>query len=179
MDGVRILNRVVSVLLAVALIAGGVLVAVEIVLAALDRDPWVLPHDEWYRSARETPWSDGDARLVFGVLALVGLVLLVLELLRRRTQALPLADRSEGARADLDRRGVERWLAGRLADVEGASDARAKVKKRQVAVSAATPQRDVAEVQQRLEASAADHLDELDLAAPLRVRAKVESRRSS
>jgi Family of unknown function (DUF6286) len=177
MDAVRIVNRIVSAVLALLLAVGGVLVAVEVVLASLDRDPWILPHDRWLRTARETAWSDRSAVLAFVLLVLVGLVLLVLELLRRRTPALTMAPHSDAVHADLDRRGVERWLASRLTGVEGVDAPRAKVGKSAVDVRAETPQGDAGEVEQRLQQAAQSALDELDLAAPLTARVKVQSRR--
>lgn len=177
MDAVRTTNRIVSALLALALAVGAALVVVEVVVAGLDEEPWLLPHDEWARSARETAFTDRSARIFFAVLAAAGLVLLLLELVRRRVPALPMTPRSEGVEADLDRRGIERWLATRLADVEGATGTRAKIARRSVDVTAQTPQRDAAEVQERLEQAAQQHLDELDLAEPLPARAKVASRR--
>jgi hypothetical protein len=177
MDAVRTANRIVSALLALALAVGGALVVIEVVLAALDKDHWILPHEDWARSARETVFTDRSARILFALLAAAGLALLLLELVRRRTPALPLAAGSEGVEADLDRKGVEKWLATRLSDVEGVAGTKAKIARRSVEVKARTPQRDVADVQQRLEAAAQQHLDELDLAAPLTAKAKVTSRR--
>ena len=178
MDAVRTTNRIVSALLAVALVVGGVLVAVEVILASLDRDPWVLPHEGWARDASETVYTDRSARILFLVLAVVGLALLLLELLRRRPPALQLTDRDGGVEADLDRRGVEKWLATRLTGVEGVAGTKAKITRRAVEVKAQTPQRDVGDVQRRLEGAAQENLDQLGLAQPLRARAKVTSRRS-
>jgi hypothetical protein len=179
MDGLRILNRVVAVLLALVLVVGGVLVAVEIGISALDRQPWIVPHDDWYQEGRSTAWSDGDAHLLFALLTAAGLALLALEVRRRRAQAIDLDDLTDSARADLDRRGLERWLAAQLGDVEGATGARASVGKKRVHVSASTPQRDVADVERRLEQAATERLGELRMAKPLRVRTKVRSRRPS
>ncbi len=178
MDAVRTTNRIVSALLAVALVVGGVLVAIEVILAALDRGPWVLPHEGWARSARETMYTDRSARILFLLLAVAGIALLLLELLRRRPPALRMSEGENGLEADLDRRGVERWLATRLTDIEGAAGAKAKITRRAVDIKAQTPQRDVADVQRRLEGAAQENLDQLDLAQPLRARAKVTSRRS-
>ena len=179
MDAVRVTNRIVAALLAVALIVGGALVAIEVALAAAGQDPWIIPYDSWHQSAEDTTWADPAAQLLFALVALAGLVLLLLELARRRAPALALAGNDADARADLDRHGIERWLATRLADVEGVTGTRAKVRKRVVDVSAQTPQRDTGDVEQRLEQAARSHIDELDLAHPLKVRAKVSSRRSS
>ncbi len=179
MDAVRTTNRIVSALLALALAVAGALVVIEIVLAALDRAHWIIPHEDWARSARETVFSDRSARVLFAVLAAAGIALLLLELVRRRPPALAMETGEEGVTADLDRKGVERWLATRLSDVEGAAGTKAKVDRRSVEVRASTPQRDAAEVQERLEVAAQEQLDELNLATPLTARAKVTSRRQS
>jgi hypothetical protein len=179
MDAVRTTNRIVSALLALALTVGGVIVVVEVVLAALDRAHWVIPHEDWARSARETVYSDRSARVLFALLGFAGLALLLLELVRRRTPALPMTPGDESVVTDLDRKGVERWLSARLADVDGVAGTKAKIARRSVEVRAKTPQRDVAELQGRLEAAAQERLDELDLAAPLTAKAKVTSRRQS
>lgn len=179
MDAVRVANRVVSALLALALAVLGVLVAVEVVLAALDRDPWLLPHDEWRTSMLETAWGDRSAVVTFLVVAVIGVALLLLELARRRMPAVKMAARTDGVSADLDRHGVERWLASRLSSVEGATSTRAKIRSKTVDVTAATPQRDTSDVRQRLERAAQDHLDELDLGQRLKARARVSSRRGS
>jgi hypothetical protein len=178
MDAVRTTNRIVSALLAVALVVGGVLVAIEVVLASLDRGPWVLPHEDWAGNASETAYTDRSARILFLLLALAGLALLLLELVRRRPPALQLTDRDGGVEADLDRRGVERWLSTRLSGVEGVAGTKAKITRRAVEVTAQTPQRDVGDLQRRLEGAAQENLDQLGLAQPLRARAKVTSRRS-
>ena len=179
MDAVRTTNRIVSALLAIALLVGGLVVAVEVVLAALDKGSWLLPHEDWARSARETVFTDRSARLLFLLLAAIGLALLLLELARRRPPALPMAERDSAIDADLDRRGIERWLSTRLATVEGVTGTKAKITRRTVEVSAQTPQRETTDVQRRLEAAAQENLDQLDLAQPLTARAKVTSRRSS
>jgi len=179
MDAVRTTNRIVSALLALAIAVIGALVVIEVVLAALDKEHWILPHRDWAQSARETVFSDRSARVFFAVLAAAGLALLFLELVRRRAPALPMTRRGDGVDADLDRRGIERWLATRLADVEGATSTKAKIAKRSVEGTAQTPQRDVADVQGRLEQAAQQHLDALDLAQPITARAKVTSRRQA
>ena len=179
MDAVRTTNRIVSALLAVALLVGGLLVAVEVVLAALDRDHWILPHEDWARSLRETAFSDRSARIFFLILVAAGIALLLLELARRPPPSLRMAGRGSAITADLDRRGIERWLTTRLADVEGATGIKATITRKAAEVTAETPQRDVDDVRRRLERAAQDNLDQLDLAQPLAARAKVTSRRSS
>jgi hypothetical protein len=65
----RTATRVLAAVLAVALMAGGLLGVIEIVLAASGRDPWLVPGDRWYRNLRTTPWRD-DGVVVAGVIVL-------------------------------------------------------------------------------------------------------------
>ena len=172
----RILNRFVSALLALALLAGGLVVAAEIVSAAFGReDPLVLPWDRWYDEATTTPWSDPALRLGFAGLVLAGAVLLVLEAARRRPTAVPLGPGDEAVRTELDRRGLEVWLGRRLEEVGGVSSAKARITKSAATVRAETAGRDTERLRGELQAETARALDELELARPLPVKVSVHS----
>ena len=172
----RILNRIVSALLALALLAGGLLVAVEIASAAFGRDdPLVLPWDRWYEDGTTTPWSDPDVRLTFAGLVLAGVLLLLLEVARRRPTAVPLASNDTGARAELDRQGLEAWLGQRLRDVDGVSTAKARITRSGASVRAETTGRDTDRLRDELRVEAGRALDQLELARPLPVKVNVHS----
>ncbi|CAN5669191.1 hypothetical protein BH20ACT1_BH20ACT1_12480 [soil metagenome] len=174
-----IANRVLATVLALALLVSGAVMAVEILLASVDRGPWLAPYDTWWEWATTTPWSHGDARLLFAVLAGIGLGLVVVELRRHRPVSLPMVPAASGVVAELDRRGVERWLADRAARVEGVSRAEAEVGTRAVHVRAASVASDSGGVEQRTRETVTRPLAELALARPLRVKVEVQSRRVS
>lgn len=172
----RILNRIVSALLALALLAGGLLLAVEIASAAFGRtDPLVLPWDRWFDDATTTPWSDPDWRLGFAALVAAGILLLLLEAARRRPTAVPLAPSDSAVRADLDRKGLEAWLGQRLESVQGVSSAKARISKSAATVKAQTAGRDTGRLQEELRTEAGRALDELELARPMPVKVSVQS----
>ena len=172
----RVLNRLVSALLALALLAGGLLVAAEIASAAFGREePLLLPWDRWYDEATTTPWSDPDLRLGFAGLVLAGVLLLLLEAARRRPTAVPLAPAGDGVDADLDRRGLEAWLGQRLETVDGVATAKARITKSAAVVRAQTPGRDTVRLRDELRVEAARALDQLELAKPLPVKVSVHS----
>ena len=172
----RILNRFISALLAVALLAGGLLVAVEIVSAAFGReDPLLLPWDRWYDEAVTTPWSDSDLRLGFAGLVLAGVLLLVLEAARRRPTAVPLAPGETGVSADLDRKGLEAWLGQRLEVVDGISSARTRITKSAATVRAETSGRETGRLRDELGVEAGRALDGLELDRPMPVKVSVHS----
>jgi hypothetical protein len=175
---VRILTRVVSALLALLLLVGGLAAAVEIMVAGIGREePLWLPWDEWRRTALDTPWRDPATRIVFIVLLLVGLGLLALLLAPRRPRGIALAPRVDGADADLDRAGLEQWLASRLARVDGVDGVGVRIRRGRARVAASTPTRETAGVGTRLTAAAVAALGELGLASSLPVRVSVASAR--
>ncbi|MET1050151.1 MAG: hypothetical protein ABWZ55_11015, partial [Acidimicrobiales bacterium] len=61
----RAFNRVLSLLLGLALLVGGLLVAAEVAAALLDRDELVIPARRWADELRATTFI--DTRVVFGV----------------------------------------------------------------------------------------------------------------
>jgi len=177
---VRVLNRAVSAVLAVVLLAGGLLVAIEILAGFLGREqPLVLQWDDWYRSATSTPWSDPDLRLAFVLMIVAGVLLLLLEAAARRPQAIPMVGHDGAAFADLDRRGLERWLGARLATVDGVSGTKIRITKKGATVDATTPGRETERVRDQLRVEAGSALDELELARPLPLKVRVSSGRDS
>lgn len=170
----RLANRVLAALLALALLAGGLLVAVEIVVAGFDRRPWVIPHDRWYRSARLRSWDSAPPRWIFIALVASGLLLLFLQLARRRPAALPLAP--GGAPADLGRRSLERSLVRTASDVDGVAAAKAKVDEQRAEVVATTNRRQAGDLQPRVANALEGRMHALGLARPPAVRVKVHTR---
>lgn len=173
----RVLDRVLSAVLGLVLLVGGLVVAIEIVLAALGRSPWLVPHDRWADSARTTPWSDPGLRVVFVGLAAAGALLLVAEVARRRPEALPLAARGAGVVAALDRRAVERWLVQRVERVDGVAGAGVRIMARRTVVEATSVGRDSGAVEPGVREVAAGSLESLGLDRPTRLAVKVRPRR--
>jgi hypothetical protein len=171
---VRVANRIVAALLALALLVGGILVAVEIVVAGFGRRPWVVPYDHWYRSARLRSWESAPPRWIFIGLVVAGLVLLFLQLARRRPTVLPLA--AGGAPADLGRRSLERSLGRTAAGVDGVAGAKVKVGPERAEVAATTNRRQAGDIQPRLAAALDERVRSLGLARPPTVRVKVSTR---
>src|SRR3954471_17703624 len=94
MNAATITTRIVSALLAVLLVAGGLLVAVEIVLAQLGRPAWLIPWRAWASWLGGQTWASSGIRLILVGLVVVGLVLLILALRpgKPRSLALPATD---------------------------------------------------------------------------------------
>jgi hypothetical protein len=175
---VRTVTRLVSALLAVALLAGGLLVALEIAAAALGReDDLVVPWRDWRQNLLDTPWEDYTVRVVLAAMVVGGVLLLLLLLARRRPTAVRLAGRADGTTAELDRSGLERHLTSCLQRVEGVGGTSVRVRGGKARISAVTPARDTAPVESSLRGAADQALGELGLASSLPVRVAVSSRR--
>jgi hypothetical protein len=121
----RAFNRVLSLLLGLALLAGGLLVAAEVAAALLDRGELVIPVRRWAEELRATTFA--DAQVVFGVVAAVGLVLFVAEARRWPKQRVPLADDQQRSWWLL-RRSLEQHLGRAVTTGTGATGARARVR---------------------------------------------------
>ena len=123
----RAFNRVLSLLLGLALIAGGLLMVAEVVTAFVRDTPWPIRVDQWAATLRQQAFADTLPRVVFLTAATVGLVLLVAE-------ARPWPKRSLALTTDdqrswwLYRRSAERQVARAVRS--GTSATAAKVRQR-------------------------------------------------
>jgi Family of unknown function (DUF6286) len=175
---VRTLTRLVSAVVALLLLAGGLLAALEIAAAGLGRDDdLALPWRDWRREALETPWEDPAVRVTLVAVLAVGLLLLFLLLVPRAPRGLPLVPRVEGASADLDRAGLERWLGARLGRVDGVAGPSVRVRRGGVRVRVSTPGRETGSVELGVRAAAETALADLGLVSVPPVRVSVIPRR--
>ena len=172
----RVANRVLAAVLALALFVGGLLIAVEIVVAGFDRRPWVVPHDDWYNSARLRSWESAPPRWIFIGLVAAGLALLISQLARRRATTLALTPGS--VPADLGRRSLEKSLVREASRVDGVSAAKAKIKDDRADVIASSNRRQTDDLGPRVTQALDRRMGALGLARPPAVRVKVNGRSS-
>ncbi|MGH3388159.1 MAG: hypothetical protein ACRDOO_04710 [Actinomadura sp.] len=136
----RTFNRIASLALGLALIAGGLLTVVESMRAAYRLGPWLVPSRRWYEALSGTRLADRPAMLVAVALGLAGLALLLAELRRRPPHRLPVrpgttSDRTEATAEAavptewwLLRRPAERRLARTVAELPGVNAARVRLR---------------------------------------------------
>lgn len=162
-----LLNRVVATLLALVLLLGGLLVAVEIVLAQLGRPELVVPHRQWAAWARQETWDAPAVRALLAGLVLLGLLLLVLALRRGKPRTLPLPPREgrtpPGVEVHASRRGVERMLAAATSRVSGVDRAQVSLTRRNARVRASTPTRSQPDLSDDVARTVTQELDRLGL----------------
>lgn len=173
-----IVNRVIATVLALALLLGGLLAIVEIVLAAVNRPYWLIPHPTWSTWLGEQSFTGGVVRAVLIGLAIIGLLLLLVALRRGKPGSLTLPGRTEGVRVTASRRGIERTLSNAARRADGVRSASVKAGRRAVRVKAATAVRSQHELQQPVTTAVSERLDELGLSGVLRPRVTVSGESS-
>jgi hypothetical protein len=174
MNAATVTTRILSVLLALLLIVGGLFVAIEIVLAQLGRAPWLIPWPAWANWLSGQSWASFGVRVILVGLVVVGLILLVLALRpgKPRRLALPATDRN--VHVSIARRALQQTLADTAGRSSGVAGASAKAGRRTVTITATTANPNTTEVQQAALAAVTDRLDQLGLAGRLRPHVKIE-----
>jgi hypothetical protein len=173
---VRVLSRLIALAVALALVVGGVVVAVEIAIADFRSEPWLIPYDEWYQSARVNAWSSPTTRRLALALTAAGLLLLLLHLVRRRPMVLPMEAGGSLHHADLNRRGVERSLVRAVSRVDGVASAKARISSNRTRVTASTNRRLPGDLEARVKRAAEQRLTSLRLASPPPLSVRLQSR---
>jgi len=171
----RTVNRLIAAVLALGLIAAGLLSVAEVVLAALGLAPLVVPYESWLDTARGSAY--GDRWVIVAAIALValGLVLIALQLLRRPPLSYSLLNKHDGAEAQIDRRSLEQVAARAARDVDGVQKARCRATRSRLAVNATTGRDEIIGLDDKIRAAVEDRLQALEPARAITVAVKVQS----
>lgn len=172
----RIFNRLLAVLVAVAVLALAVVTTVEVIRAALGSTHWLVPWRSWASDLRRDSWESGPVRTVLFAAAAVGLLLLFSQLKPRRVSTLPLASLTPAVAAATARRSLQQTLQRAAVEVNGVTAARATVRRRKTTVVADAALREPAGLREQVTDQVRQRLDELSLARPPRLTVKVRSK---
>ncbi|MFY1692148.1 DUF6286 domain-containing protein [Plantactinospora sp. WMMB782] len=125
----RLVNRLGTLLLGCALLAGGLLLIMEVLTVALGRESLLIDRTAWYDTLTSTRLADPWTRTGIVAAGVLGLLILIGQLVRWKPDRLPtrLADGWH-----LQRRSVERQLAAVSTAVTGVDSASARVRRRGV-----------------------------------------------
>lgn len=134
----RTVNRLMSFVLCLAVIAAGVAVVVEVVAQRAGAGPTLLDWPAAVRWAQRTTWGSAPIRLTSGVLVLGGLALLLAQLAARRPDRLAMRGDGTATDAAVSRRGLTRAVRGAVTGVDGIAGARVTVRRRRIRVHAQT-----------------------------------------
>jgi len=172
-----VLNRLLAVLFGLALAAVGVILVAETVAAAVSQPPLLVDRSLIDSRLSELSWTDWITDLTLAILIGLGALLLLLQLVPRPPDSLPLRS-SPGREAEVDRKALGSLLAARAGDDAQVLRARAKVTPRAASVAAkAQPGADPRALRPRLEAATRSVLDPLQLASPPRTKVRVSRSR--
>lgn len=176
MSGMGVLNRVLSALIALALLAAGLLATVECVLAALGRPGWLVPRTQWADAVSGSTWQDTVVRLVAAGVVVLGLLLLVAALRRGAPGTLALPTTTDGVNVRAHRRGVERSVVSAARRTDGVTSATAHASRRKVKVVARTSLRGGGDVQSAVRRAVDAQVADLGLDRRLRSSVSVDKR---
>jgi hypothetical protein len=169
-------TRVLAALLALALLLGSLLAVVEIVAAALGRDPALVPHPDWADWLRTNSWNDWLVIAVLVGIVVLGLLLLLLALRRGKPASLALKSRTDGVDVTASRRSVEKSLTAAAARTTGIAGASASVGRRTARVDARTVARSEPEKRDEVESAVRGRLDSLGLQRRMRTRVNLTTK---
>ena len=177
MTATQLLTRALSALLALALLLGSLLVVAEVVVAAADRGPWLVPYADWTAGLGARSWDDWVVYTILAGLVVVGLLLLFLGVRRGKPATLPLRGRTQGVDVQASRRSVEKSLVAAVSRTFGISGAKASVRRRSARIEARATTRAVTRsesgLRQEVESAAKSRLESLGLARDLRPRVRI------
>lgn len=163
-----LVNRLVVVLLALALLCGGLLLVVETIASLAGADPVVVDAGDVTTRTSELSWDDPLVTGTAAVLIAIGAVLLLLQVLPRQPESLPLEPGTDRS-AEVDRKALGAHLVRLVRTDEEVLGARATVTRRKAKVRAKTqPGVETRAVKERLAAMVAEDLDATGLQRPLR-----------
>lgn len=174
----RIVNRPLALVLALALAATGVIVAVEVIADAVGAKPVIVPWTTWEHWAQATQWNRAVVKVWSIILIVIGAVFLLAQLKPRRDTRLPLAGHNEHTDAAMTHKGLAGAVRGAVLDVDGIAKAETVASRRGVRVRATSSAQDAEaarELSDPVKQAARSEIDSLGLKSTMRVRAKVKA----
>lgn len=175
----RVIERFLALLVAIAVVGGAVLLALEVIWAGLSRPPLVVKWHGLYDAAGRDAWPSAPVRIIAIIAIAIGLVLLVIELKPRRAKRLRLTDLTEGVDAALTRKALRNAMVRSAKEVDGIRSVNAKVSRRKASVHAVSrlgEDEGAGQLQGELTGHLEERLEQLQLRRPPRVRASVSAR---
>lgn len=177
----KTLNRLLTLLVSLALVAFGVVLAVEVGAALVGAQPVLVDWTGAYQAGRTDSWSSTSVRILAAAVTAVGLLLLIAQLKPRRVSRLAVSADDPCTDAAVTRAGVRGALKRAAENVDGISAAKVKLGRRRAKVVANTRAGQAAlrqELTAETQAAVSDRLSSLLLTRPPRVRARVQTRKA-
>lgn len=168
-----VINRLLGLIMGLALLAAGVIVTAETALSLSGRAPWLIDRAELSRELARLTWSDPRVLPVSIALLAAGVVLVIAQLKPRRPATLPLRESTEQRRARIERRSVETRLAWVARNDDEVAAARARVGRRRAKIKTTTVEgAEPLSVQDRIGMALINELKRLGLDHHLKIRTR-------
>ena len=172
----RALRRVVSAVLALALLGLSLITLVEVILAALGRPPWLIDDGALRDELARRPWDDPVVMIGWISLLVLGILLLAVALTTGRRRSIAIDSGTEGASLSVRRRSLERYLAGVATAQPGVQRAKASVRRGSLKIRADTTRLDSQDVRARVQQAVSDRVRSLSLQPALTTSVSVRSK---
>jgi Family of unknown function (DUF6286) len=172
----RLINRPLALVLAVALTVASVILIAEVIGFAVHAGPVVVHWPTWYRWAARTRWNDLVIKEWSVILIIIGALVLAVELKPRRVARLKLRSDDKATDAAMTRSGLAGALRAAALDIDGISSAAVTVRRRRarvVATSAARGRAAAEALKEPVAESARRRLDDLQMRHPPRLNVRV------
>jgi len=171
----HLINRLAAALVSLTVVAGAALLVGEVIRWALGMQEWVVPYQDWWRSLNDLSVGEDRFLVVAAIVAALGLLLLLFELVPRRPTDLATAPLADGVTTVATRGGVRSAAVSAARSVSGVRSASASVRRRSVGVIVHTRVRDVApNLRQSVREAVEESLTALELRSRPRVRVSVK-----
>lgn len=168
----RVVNRLLVLIIGLAVIAMAVVVIVEVIAKLAGADPVLVNWPSAYAWAQRTTWSDAMVVGVSLLLVAVGIALVILELWRSRVRRVPVDSSDNATDAAVTRRGLARDVTAAVDEVDGVNPRRVKVGRRRITVRATA--RNAARHTDRVAAGGSTEQGSLDDAVTASVRDRLD-----
>jgi hypothetical protein len=175
----RLLNRPLALILAVALAGASIILLIEVIAFAAHASPVVVHWTTWYHWAGKTHWNALVIRVWSAILIVIGALILAIELKPRRVTRLRLRTADDATDAALTRSGLAQALRAAATGIDGITGAAVTVRRRRARVAARSAARGRAAadaLKQPVTQALRSRLDDLDLYRPPRLKVRVTSR---
>lgn len=170
----RPLDRLLALVLGLALAAAGIVAVVEISLLLADGDPWLVNRSAWDTELRELSWDDGAVTLGLAIALAAAALVLVVQLVPRNPARLAVREGRDDREVWISRRGLQDRLRQRAESDPDVVRSSVKVTRRRARVDAHLPSHAARrEARQRLSGELRRSLEEVGLERTPKLRVQV------
>jgi uncharacterized protein DUF6286 len=174
----KMVNRILGVILALALIVGAALVIVEVIAVLVGAQPVLVDWQAALDWARRTRWDATGVKTAGVVLLVVGLALTLFEVWPSRARRLPIDSGDPSLEVAVTRRGLAQDLKVAVGEVDGVTPRRIEVRPGRVRVwaTARGSGEERRALREAVMESVGTHLDQLRLRRRPRLAVTVDGR---